>query len=90
MVHTEVYKAFKNLFPMYAEETLKWFSNGRNSIRLQIPSVDQEMIFTYNTHRDWKFESIDSYISLTMLKEKRNEHSNNRKNHIRKSHKSYR
>lgn len=63
MVHTDVYKWFALYFPNYAGGNVdKWFLNGRNSIRVR-QTNGQEFIFTYNGQKDWRFETIDSFLN---------------------------
>ncbi len=63
MVHTDVYNWFALYFPNYAGENVdKWFPNGKNSIRVR-QTNGQEFIFTYNSQKDWRFETINSFLS---------------------------
>lgn len=39
-----------------------WFPNGRNSIRIRQKN-GQEFIFTYHSQKDWKFETITSFLN---------------------------
>ena len=62
MSHNEIYKWFELYFPLYAGDKVKaWFQNGKNSIRIR-QTNNQEFVFTFNEHADWKFETIDSHI----------------------------
>lgn len=63
MVHTDVYKWFALYFPDYAGDKVdKWFSNGKNSIRVR-QTNGQEFIFTYNSQKDWRLETVNSFLS---------------------------
>lgn len=63
MVHTDVYKWFALYFPDYAGDRVdKWFPNGKNSIRVR-QTNGQEFIFTYNSQKDWRLETINSFLS---------------------------
>ena len=63
MSHAEVYKAFRQYFPTYVGENIAaWFPNGRNSIRVREANGD-EFIFSFNNGKDWKFETIDSFLN---------------------------
>ena len=46
MSHAEVYKAFRQYFPIRVRE-----ANG------------DEFIFSFNNGKDWKFETIDSFLN---------------------------
>nr|DAQ19142.1 MAG TPA: hypothetical protein [Caudoviricetes sp.] len=66
MSHNDVYKWFELYFPLYAGEKVSaWFQNGKNSIRVR-QTNGQEFIFTYRSQKDWRFETVDSYIEKTM------------------------
>lgn len=63
MVHTDVYKWFALYFPDYAGDRVdKWFPNGKNSIRVR-QTNGQEFIFTYNSQKDWRLETVNSFLS---------------------------
>lgn len=63
MVHTDVYKWFALYFPDYAGDKVdKWFPNGKNSIRVR-QTNGQEFIFTYNSQKDWRLETVNSFLS---------------------------
>ena len=60
MVHNDVYKRFALYFPDYAGNHVeRWFPNGKNSIRQK---NKQEFIFTFLNEKEWRFETIDSYL----------------------------
>lgn len=64
MAHKDVYKIFKQLFPMYAEKTTEWFPNGKNSIRVRIGgTVHYDFVFTFHTSKEWRFETVDNFIN---------------------------
>lgn len=65
MTHTDVYKWFELYFPNYAGGNVSaWFPNGKNSIRVR-QTNGQEFIFTYYGPKDWKFETIESFLRKT-------------------------
>lgn len=62
MTHNEVLKWFELSFDLFAGDPVEvWFPNGKNSIRIRQKS-GAEFIFTFNSHRDWKFETMDSFM----------------------------
>ncbi len=72
MNHNDIYKWFELYFKLYAGNNVAaWFQNGKNSIRIR-QTNGQEFIFTYNSPKDWRFETIQSYISNSMKGGKEN------------------
>ena len=61
MTHKEVFKHFKNLMPFYHEKSITWYQNGKNSIRVEMDNGER-FIFTFNNKRDWRFETVDSFV----------------------------
>ena len=62
MTHYDVFKYFELYFPLYSGDRIdRWFQNGKNSIRVR-QTNGHEFIFTFNSHKDWKLETIDSFI----------------------------
>lgn len=68
MTHNEVLKLFESSFPFYKSNIETWFPNGRNCIRVR-QTNKQEIIFMFNNSKDWKLETVDSFIKS--LKEKK-------------------
>lgn len=63
MAHGDVYNCFALYFPEYAGDKVDaWFQNGKNSIRIRMVNR-QEFIFTIHDKNNWKFETLDSFIS---------------------------
>lgn len=62
MTHNNVLLKFKVLFPQYAGPMTEWFPNGKNSIRVRYSKTRPDVIFTYNSTKDWRLETIDSFI----------------------------
>lgn len=71
MTHHEVYKWFSLYFPEKAKLVIEWFPSGKNRIRVR-DTNRKEFIFTYRNAKDWRFETLDSFIKYTMEGEKRN------------------
>ena len=68
MSHEEVFKHFRRLFPNYAYDQLDmWVQNGKNSIRVRLTD-HRQFVFTIHNAKDWRFETLDSYIDRTMMK----------------------
>ena len=66
MKHKDIYKWFELYFELYAGGNVAaWFPNGKNSILIR-QTNGQEFIFTYNSPKDWRFETIQSYINNSM------------------------
>lgn len=63
MNHSEVMRWFERYFPEYAGERIDtWFQNGKDSIRIRQKN-GQEFIFTYHSQKDWRFETITSFLN---------------------------
>ena len=63
MGHSDVMKWFEQYFPDYSGDRIDmWFPNGRNSVRIRQKN-GQEFIFTYNSQKDWKFETITCFLN---------------------------
>lgn len=63
-----MFDKFKEMFPLYANHNLKWFMNGRNSIRIQ--GVDifcfgrQDIVFTINDKgNEMRLETFTNYMA---------------------------
>lgn len=61
MLHKKVFNKFETLFPEDAHNTLCWFPTGKNCIRVRLMS-GREFIFTYNSDKDWTYETADAFI----------------------------
>ena len=63
MSHNEVFKMFILYFPGYTGDKVEaWFPNGKNSIRIR-QTNKQEFIFTYYSQKDWRFETVVSFLN---------------------------
>lgn len=62
MVHSDVFKAFTDCLPVFAEKCEAYFPNGKNSIRVR-QTGGQEFIFSFNGPKTWKFETIDQFLA---------------------------
>ena len=63
MSHSEIMKWFEYYFPDYSMNRVDvWFPNVRNSIRIRQKN-GQEFIFTYHSQKDWRFETITSFLN---------------------------
>ena len=61
MPHLTIYDYFRKLFPQFMERIETWFPNGKNSVRIRMLD-NQDIIFTYNGPKDWRLETVDSFI----------------------------
>lgn len=62
MIHSDIFKYFKNCLPARAEETVEYFPSGKNTIRVRQRN-GQDFIFQYNGPKAWKFQTIDQFIA---------------------------
>ena len=72
MLHTDVISSYSELFPERCKDIDTWLMNGYNSVRLKFKDGD-ERIFTFYNNKNWKIETVDSFIEtlegrLAMLK----------------------
>lgn len=71
MSHVEVLKQFESRFPDFSGDAVDvWFANGKNSIRIRQKNR-MEFIFTFNGDKDWKLETIDSFMKTMRGAKKR-------------------
>lgn len=63
MPHKDVFVIFKKLFPPYAEKVTEWFPNGRNSVRVRIKETHQDFVFTYQSNKEWRFETAENFVN---------------------------
>ena len=62
MSHNDVLKYFKEISPLGDVRIETWYPNGKNSIRLRISEWNTELIFTYNSPRRWRIETVDFFV----------------------------
>lgn len=62
MSHRDVLNEFEIMFPQYSGSMTEWFPNGKNSIRIRRTGYLRDLIFTYNSPLDWRFETVDMFI----------------------------
>ena len=68
MTHKDVLKMYEHYFPNHAGERISiWFPNGKNSIRVREVN-GQEFVFTFNSHKDWRFETLTAFLSSMPIK----------------------
>lgn len=70
MSHKYVFDKFYNMFPDKCLDVVIWFPNGRNSVRVR-NTRDEEFIFTFNGQKDWRFETVDSFLNQVRKETKR-------------------
>lgn len=64
----EIYRKFLYYFPKYKDITEKYYSNGRNSIRIVV-NDGSEYIFVYTNGKNFRFETFNSYKKRLKKKE---------------------
>lgn len=62
MTHKDVWKAFEDVLPTYANEVTEFFPNGKNSIRVRLGASHRDFVFTFNSKDEWSFETIERFI----------------------------
>lgn len=70
MTHQFIFDKLKEIVPQYAENVVTWYPNGRNSVRV-ITNNKREFIFSYEGDKDWRFETVKSYIKKVKKEDKR-------------------
>lgn len=61
MQHDLIFHYFKKHMPTESRQIVQWFPNGLNSIRVRLTN-NEEFIFTYNSEKEWCYETVDNYI----------------------------
>lgn len=61
MSPNRLWEHFCIFFPIYSKSTEVWFINNQNSIRIRIPKLRSEFIFTYKNEKEWKLETLKNY-----------------------------
>ena len=61
MTHDIVFQHFRACLPRHASETIAWFPNGKNSIRVRYED-GRDFIFTFNNELDWCYETAEHFI----------------------------
>lgn len=69
MTHKNLVKVFQVKFSDLYSQIIEWFPNGNGSIRVRTKNK-QEFIFSYYGEKDWRLETVNSYI-LNLKGEKR-------------------
>lgn len=62
MTHTEIIKKFIEVYPICTDEIKCWFPSGKNCIRIRTFAYG-EIMFTYKSKKEWRIESVDSYLN---------------------------
>lgn len=57
MSNSDIFQAFKSMFPQFVNDMRAWYSSARkNSIRICMFS-GQELLFTYNSKVSWELKT---------------------------------
>lgn len=70
MVHREVLSQFQTHFPQYKKNIDCWFPNGKDRVRVRLRNRT-ELVFTFHDEKDWRLETVASFIDRTMKGENR-------------------
>lgn len=62
MTSDRVFDNFLRVFPTINTTGFVIFQNGKNSIRIR-GFKEYDVVFTYNSEKDWELESVESFIS---------------------------
>ena len=62
MKHNEIYEKLLKTLPIDGQDVECWFPNGKNSVRVRSRCYG-EFIFTYKNKKEWRMESVDSYLN---------------------------
>ena len=60
MLHIDVLKRFKEIFPIKDDSIEYWFPNGKNSIRVLLKNR-VELVLTYLSNKKWRLETVESF-----------------------------
>lgn len=61
VTHKQVYECFEMYFPQFAEDTIAWYPNGKNSIRIRRPDT-RDLVFTHAKEDEWCLETVDHFV----------------------------
>lgn len=62
MIHSQIYRYFKECLPDRAKKVTEYFPNGKDSIRIR-QANKQEFIFSFNGYNKWKFETVSQFLA---------------------------
>lgn len=62
MSHSQVYKYFKEILPDMEKKVIKYFPNGKNSIRVR-QDDRQDFIFSFESPLIWRYETANRFIT---------------------------
>lgn len=60
MLHIDVLKRFKKIFPIKDGSIEYWWPNGKNSIRVRLEN-SVELVLTYLSNKKWRLETVESF-----------------------------
>ena len=60
MLHIDVLKRFKEIFPIKDGSIEYWWPNGKNSIRVRLKN-SFELVLTYLSNKKWRLETVESF-----------------------------
>lgn len=65
MKHDLILNWFKIFFTEFSKAIESWSPQGANSIRIRMINR-QEVVFTFYSQEDWRYESVNSFINHTI------------------------
>ena len=62
MLHGQVYKYFKEILPDMEKKVIKYFPNGKNSIRVR-QDDGRDFIFSFESPLIWRYETVNHFVA---------------------------
>ena len=62
MTHESLFYKFREMTIYKDDDILMWFPNGKNCIRVRMSDLS-DVVFTYQSEKIWKIESMESYLN---------------------------
>lgn len=53
MFHHKILEKFKKIFPLWANDVYEWKNHGKNTIKVKLTSLREELVFVYYGDKRW-------------------------------------
>ena len=59
MFHHKILEKFKSLFPVWADDVMKWKDYGKNTIQIKLTSRKDSLVFEYYSDKKWSLRTVE-------------------------------